>query len=153
MEWLNEYVLNWHWVVFGMLLIFAEIFAPAFFLLWFGVSAIIVGLIGYVVDISFTLELFLWGGLSVICLIAWFKWVSPRMQDRTFSGLSREHLLSQTGTVIEFNVQSLRGKLRFPAPISGSDEWMCIGEEGIKPGDRVRVMDISGNHLIIKKLG
>lgn len=151
MEWLNEHVLNWHWVVFGMLLIFAEIFAPAFFLLWFGVSAIAVGVLGYLIDMSFTTELLLWGGLSVICLLAWFKWVSPAMRDRTFSGLSRENLLSQTGTVIEFSDHALRGKLRFSAPIAGSDEWMCIGEAGLKAGDRVRVTDVSGNHLIVKK--
>ena len=46
-EWLDANILYWHWIVFGILLAGAEIFAPSFFLLWLGVSGVLVGLIRY----------------------------------------------------------------------------------------------------------
>ena len=38
-------LLYWHWLVFGMLLVAAEIFIPSFTVLWFGLGALVVGLL------------------------------------------------------------------------------------------------------------
>ena len=38
-------LLYWYWLVFGMLLIMAEIFIPSFTVFWFGLGAIIVALV------------------------------------------------------------------------------------------------------------
>ena len=35
----------WHWVVLGMCLSIAELAIPAFFIIWFGIGAIIIGLL------------------------------------------------------------------------------------------------------------
>ena len=44
-----------------------------------------------------------------------------------------------------------RGKLRFPAPVLGADEWIIISTDELSVGDRVTVVDVSGNSLIVKK--
>jgi len=41
--------------------------------------------------------------------------------------------------------------LRFPAPLLGSDEWLIISQDDLTAGDRVSVIDLSGNSLIVKK--
>ena len=33
----------WHWLVFGMILIIAELFIPSFTIFWFGLGALAVG--------------------------------------------------------------------------------------------------------------
>ena len=33
-------MLYWHWLVFGILLVIAEIFIPSFTIMWFGLGAI-----------------------------------------------------------------------------------------------------------------
>lgn len=153
LENLNEIIEYWHWIVFGLVLSMCEIFAVSFVLLWFGLSAISVGLLLLVFDISVTYQIFIWIVVSSIIVYSWFKWISPRIKTKTLSGMASEKMLGQIGTVIEFNsFHNGRGKLRFPAPILGADEWNFICEENVEVGGRVIVKDFSGNSLIVSKL-
>lgn len=152
-DWLNTNIAYWHWIIFGLILSVCEIFAVSFVLLWFGVSAIIVGLLLWVIPMSFSFQVLIWIGLSMFNVYAWFKWVSPHFKTKTLSGMAHEKMIGQTGIVIEVNsVQQGRGKLRFPAPILGADEWLCICEQEIEIGSRVRVQEFSGNKLIVIKV-
>jgi hypothetical protein len=122
-------------------------------LLWFGISAIIVGGLLWGFSFSFNIQLLIWIVLSLFNVFAWFKWISPHLRDKSLSGMARETMIGQIGTVIDYNsVQSGRGKLRFPAPVVGSDEWQFICEDEIKVGSRVIVREFSGNTLIVNKV-
>ena len=150
LEWLNTHIAYWHWLIFGLCLALAEIMLLSFVSLWFGLSAIIVGLILWVYPFSFTLQLLGWVILSIFIVFAWFKWVSPHFKNKTFSGMAREGMIGQTGSVIEYNsVHEGRGTLRFPAPILGNDEWQFICTDVVELGDRVIVREFSGNTLIV----
>jgi len=150
---LNITIEYWHWIIFGLLLSVSEIFVLSFVLLWFGLSAILVGILLALVEFSLTLQILLWILLSVFNIFAWFKWISPRLKNKTLSGMAREKMLGQVGTVIEFNpIHEGRGKLRFPAPILGADEWQFICEDDLQVGTRVTVKEFSGNSLIVTKL-
>jgi len=151
MEWLNTHIEYWHWIVFGLVLAGLEIFAPSFFMLWLGVSAIAVGLIMSITEISVTSQVLIWAGLSFSCLVAWFKFVSPMMKNKTLSGMSKEAIIGQEGTVLNHSNESHRGKMRFPAPIVGNDEWSIISDDELTGGDRVVVKDVVGNALSVKK--
>lgn len=149
---LNASIAYWHWIIFGLLLSLSEIFAMSFVLLWFGLSAIMVGILLAIFDFSITIQILIWMFLSAFNVYAWFKWVSPRFKTKTLSGMAREKMIGQVGTVIEFNsMHAGRGKLRFPAPILGADEWQFICEEPIEVGSRVVVQEFSGNSLIVSK--
>ena len=58
----------WHWLVFGLLLVVAELAIPSFFIIWFGVAAILVGLSLLGVTLSFTAQLFSFTALSLALL-------------------------------------------------------------------------------------
>lgn len=150
MDWLDTAVAYWHWIALGFLLAAAEIFVPSFFMMWLGISAILVGLISWLFPIPFAVELLLWGVLSLGCLIGWFKFVAPKMKDVTKSGMAKEALIGQIGTVLEHSESAGRGTLRFPAPLLGEDEWRFISTESLSSGDKVIVTDTSGNDLIVK---
>jgi len=150
LDGLNETIAYWHWIIFGLLLSLSEIFAMSFVLLWFGVSAIMVGVFLAIFEFSVTFQILLWMFLSAFNVYAWFKWVSPRFKTKTLSGMAREKMIGQVGTVIELNLSHKgRGKLRFPAPILGDDEWQFICEDEIEIGSRVVVSEFSGNSLIV----
>lgn len=151
MEWLNSNIAYWHWIVFGLALACLEIFLPSFVILWFGLSAIVVGLLMLVVDFSITAQLLVWAFLSVVFLALWHKLVSPRMRDKTLAGLSREAIVGKVGTVLEYSQDSGRGSLRFPAPVLGNDEWEILSEDPLRSGDRVVVRDVSGNTLVVRQ--
>ncbi len=143
-------LLYWHWIVLGLLLITMELFAPLFIMLWMGVAAVVVGVILAVSGIDFSTQLVIWAVLSLLFLLLWHKFVSPRILDRTTAGLSREAIVGQVGMVTFFNQDESRGNLKFPAPIVGNDEWEFIYDGKLDHGDKVKVVDISGNSLIIK---
>jgi len=145
--------LYWHWVIFGLLLMLSEIFLVSFFVLWFGAAAVVIGGIVYLFpDLSLTWQIFLWTLLSSGLAWGWFKFLKPLSIDKTKAGLSRESIVGETGQVLSPPHDDIKGKLRFPAPIMGDDEWQIISQDSLSIGDRVRVTDISGNSLIVKKI-
>ncbi|WP_202410525.1 NfeD family protein [Pseudomaricurvus sp. HS19] len=145
-------VAYWHWVVFGVLLILSEILLTSFFILWFGVAAVIIGaVLFFVPGLSLNVQILLWTVLSAVLAFAWFRYLRPLSVDRTKAGLSREAIIGETGQVIVAPNGERRGRIRFPVPILGADEWTIISKEPVSDGDRVRVVDISGNTLVVEK--
>lgn len=147
-----EFVLEpWHWFVLGVLLILSELLLPAFAALWFGIGAIMVGVLYFLFPMMGTTTQFVtWIILSVLCTIAWFKFIKPLSTDRTKAGLSREATIGQVGMVIQTNLEHEQIKVRFPMPVLGSDEWNCRSLSAVQVGDRVRVVDILGNDLVVQ---
>lgn len=142
----------WYWLVFGMLLIIAELFIPSFTVFWFGLGALIVGgLVLISPGLAFAWQLLVWALASCLFAVMWFKWVRPMMADRTKAGLSREAAIGESGQVVKLPVGKSRGVVRFTTPLLGADEWLFICAEPVTVGERVFVKDISGNTLIVQK--
>ncbi len=93
----------------------------------------------------------IWAITSTAFALAWFKIIKPLNVDKTKAGLSREALVGEIGQVLKVPTGEKRGKVRFPAPVLGSDEWLIISQDELNIGDRVSVVDLSGNSLIVKK--
>lgn len=142
----------WHWLVFGMVLVIAELIIPSFTIFWFGLGGIIIGGVLLVApQTSFTWQLFLWAIASGAMTFLWFKCFKPLMADRTKAGISREAIMGETGQVIRAPEADKRGVVRFTTPLLGAEEWPFICEQKVAAGDRVAVTDISGNTLIVTK--
>ena len=154
-DWLDANVVYWHWISFGFLLMLAELATFSFFLLWMGVAALVVGAMMALTPLSFNTQLIAWVLLSVCFLILWFKFVSPKMKTRSTAGMAMESLVGETGRVLNYAAQKSRGKVRFSAPLLGSDEWEFIHDAPhdvpLDPGDPVVVTGVSGNALLVKK--
>ena len=147
-------LLYWYWLVFGMVLIIAELFIPSFTIFWFGLGAILVaGVLLMLPELAISWQLFTWAIASCILTFLWFKLLKPLMADRTKAGISWEAILGESGQVITVPEQEKRGIVRFTTPLLGADEWPFICEQDLAIGDRVIVKDISGNTLIVKKQG
>jgi len=145
-------LLYWHWIVFGIALMLFEIFLGSFFIFWFGAAAVVVGLLLIPFPVmTETAQIIIWAVSSTAFALAWFKLIKPLNVDKTKAGLSREALLGEIGQVLKIPNGEKRGKIRFPAPVLGSDEWLIISQEDLVIGDRVSVVDLSGNSLIVKK--
>ena len=146
-------VLYWHWIVLGLLLMAAELAIPSFTIFWFGLGAFPVAVLLYFAPhTQLGSQIAVWTAASVLCTIAWFRYLKPRMENRTLAGMSREAIVGQIGTVITAPLEGGRGLLRFAVPIVGRQEWSFLcGEEAVGAGERVIVQDVSGNTLIVTK--
>jgi inner membrane protein len=146
-------LLYWHWIIFGVALLLVEIAVSTFFVLWFAVAALILGgVIFFIPSVSANWQIFIWTLLSTALAALWFRYLKPLSVDRTKAGLSREAIVGEVGQVILAPGDDRRGRLRFPAPILGDDEWQIISDQQVSTGDRVRVVDVAGNALLVEKV-
>jgi membrane protein implicated in regulation of membrane protease activity len=145
-------LLYWHWIVLGIALMLTEIFIGSFFIFWFGAAAVVVGLmLASYPTISVTAQIIIWTFSSVIFAVGWFKIFKPLSQDKTKAGISKEALFGEFGQVLSPPNGDKFGTVRFPVPLLGSDEWLIISQDDLNAGDRVSVVDLSGNSLIVQK--
>ena len=104
----------WHWLILGLLLIIAELFIPSFTIFWFGLGALLVGVLLLLIpSLPLTGQLLLFALASILFTYLWFRYLRPLMSDRTKAGLSREAALGETGQVIQVPVEGRRGMVRF----------------------------------------
>ena len=95
--------------------------------------------------------LFIWAVSSVIFGAAWFKYLRPKMTDRTKAGITQEAIAGEMGLVIKAPGEKSRGHVRFTTPILGDDEWEFICDEKVNVGDKVKIKEASGNTLVVSK--
>ncbi|WIO75119.1 NfeD family protein [Porticoccaceae bacterium LTM1] len=145
-------VAYWHWLILGIVLVVAEIFIPSFTVIWFGLGAIVVGLVKAVIPgMGFTVALTLWIVMSCLFTFLWFKFFKPKMVDKTTAGIAKEAVMGETGHVIRAPLDEARGVVRFATPVLGDDEWEFLCNDQVEVGDRVYIAEISGNTLIVNK--
>ncbi len=142
----------WHWLAFGMILIMFELAVPSFTIIWFGCGAIIVaGLAWCIPSLTLTLQIFLWTIASLLFTALWFFVFKPKMTNRTKAGISLEAVIGESGLIIRVPHENSRGVVKFTTPLLGAEEWQFICHETVLPGDRVTVIDVSGNTLIVQR--
>ena len=142
----------WHWLVLGMLLVGFEIFIPSFTVLWFGLGAVVVAaFLALAPTLTLGWQLFIWAIFSVLFAAAWFKYLRPKMTDRTKAGIAQEAIAGEVGMVIKAPSENSRGHVRFTTPILGDDEWEFICDESVIVGDKVKIKEASGNTLVVGK--
>lgn len=145
-------LLYWHWLVLGLFLIIAEIFIPSFTIMWFGLGAIVVGLVSLAIDISFNWQVLLWTVSSVAFTILWFMVIKPKIADRNFEGLARESAIGESGKVIKLPTETSNGRMRFTTAVLGCDEWAFSCDVEVSLGDRLHIKEIAEDVLIVTKL-
>jgi len=137
----------WYWVVLGIVLVLLELAVPTFFLVWFGVGAIIVGiaLVAFPA-LSFAWQVLLWIVCSVAFIGLWFKVFKPGLH-KTRAGMSKGAVVGEIGLVVTEIRPFEKGQIRFQKPVLGDDVWESIADVEIKVGERVKVLDVEGNVL------
>lgn len=145
-------MLYWHWLALGLALLMAEMFLASFFVFWFGLGALLVGLLTWLrPGIGLTVQLLAWTVSSGLFTCLWFRFLRPRMADRTRAGNARAAVIGEVGRVLRTPQGERRGVVRFTTPLLGDDEWDFICDDPLAIGDRVAVKDFSGNTLIVEK--
>ena len=144
----------WHWIVLGLGLGLVELLIPSFFVIWFGLGALLVGVAMLVEPtLAFSTQVLLWTLASVVMTVFWFK-VLRNDADKTRSGQADE-VLGEIGILVRavepLGVASARGEVRFQKPILGADTWPCLADEAIAAGARVKVLAVDGQILKVGK--
>ena len=139
----------WHWIVLGLCLSIAELAVPAFFIIWFGIGAIGVGLLLLIVPaLSVATQLIVWAVVSSILVGIWFRYLRPRTM--TAVGTSAANVTGEVGILVSDICPNSRGQVRFQKPVLGSDLWECYADANIKAGERVRIVAVEGSFIKVE---
>ncbi len=143
-------LLWWHWVALGLLLIATELLLPAFYLVWFGLGALLTGLVVALAPLGLTGQLVLWSIASAAMVAAWMKFF--RNPDRTRAGQAKEGALGMVGLVTRAVEDLGQGEILFQRPVLGSDRWPAVADRAVPAGAKARVVDVLGQTLKIEQL-
>jgi membrane protein implicated in regulation of membrane protease activity len=144
-------VLTWmHWVGFGLILMLAELAIGSFFIFWFGLGGLLVGLVVLLFPLlSFTSQLLTWTVASLLFVVLWFKVLKPNTL-RTRAGMSKNQFSGEIGLVTRPIRTFEKGLVQFQRPILGDEKWEALADMEIPAGERVRVVEVEGNLIRVQ---
>jgi inner membrane protein len=132
----------WNWFILGGLLLVVEIITPGTFMLWLGLSALIVGVVSLVVVWPWQAQVVAFALLSIASIIVWRR-LSPKLQEvraQPFLNRRTEGFIGRVFT-LEKPIVDGSGTVRIDDTI-----WQVRGPD--RPsGSRVKVTDADGATL------
>ena len=141
----------WHWEIAGLALVLLELAVPAFFVIWFGFGAMLVGLVLLLAPgLALSAQIGVWVLASVAMTVLWFR-VFKRSQHKTLVGTAAGEVIGEIGLLVSAVAPFERGKVRFQRPVLGAEEWVCMAESAIVAGERVRVVSVEGSYVKVTK--
>ena len=133
-------------MIFAAACIIGEIFTAGFFLFWFGIGAVVAGILA-LLGLSAGWQ---WGTFIVISgvLFAVSRRLADRMTKKQPPGIGADRAIGKEGLVLE-KIDNINnsGRVRLE-----KEQWRAESETGdvIPKGERVVVVRLDGTHLVVK---
>ena len=136
----------WHWWILALALIIAETLLPGTFFLWMGISALVLGLVAWLIPVmGWEMQLMLFAVLSLVSIVGWRQWQRRHPDESDHPTLNRrgEQYIGQV-FVLDTAIANGFGKVRV-----GDTHWRVTGVDA-PAGMRVRVTDVDGVVLVVE---
>ena len=136
----------WNWFILAGVLLALEILAPGTFMLWLGLSAVVVGFVSLLIAWPWQAQLVAFAVLSIGSLIIWRR-LSPKVseiRDQPFLNRRTEGFVGRVFT-LEKPIVDGNGAVRIDDTI-----WQVRGPDS-PSGARVRVTDADGALLTVAR--
>jgi len=141
----------WIWAILGLVLLSIELLTGTFYILWFGISALIVALVLAIYpDASHSAQLLIFSVMSLSTLAVW-RHRYKTQQPGSRIGQSSDDTIGKTGLITTEVSRTHNGTISFTVPVMSSREWTVISEETIASGEEAEVVSIEGNYLRVKR--
>ena len=140
---------HWVWLSLGGLLLAAEMLGASGYLLWSGVSAVIIGLLTWVLPLPWAWQGTLFAVLTIITALLWWYWLrsrSRRPTDATLLNQRSRQLIGVRATITEA-VEDGVGRARI-----GDSTWRIKADEHLPVGTTVEVIAVDGITLHVRPL-
>jgi inner membrane protein len=140
----------WLWGVLGLVLLAAEMATGTFYVLWFGVAALIIAILTWLMpSMSVAVQLFLFSILSIGSLFVWRSYYK-KTETHSRVGQAQGEEIGRVGTIIEPVSAMQNGRIQFTQGVMGSREWDAVANEAIEAGKQAIVVAVEGNSLRVK---
>jgi membrane protein implicated in regulation of membrane protease activity len=137
----------WNWFILAAVLLLLEVFAPGSFMLWLGLSAIVIGVISVFFDWSWQAELITFAVVAVACIPAWRRFARnvEAPSDSPFLNRRVEGYVGRMFT-LEKPIVGGVGTIRIDDTV-----WRVSGPD-CPAGSRVKVARAEGASLVVECL-
>jgi len=129
----------WIWIVLGVVLIVSEFFVPGLIVIFFGVSAVITGIVSYFGLIQgISLQFFFWAVLSFVLLIllrAQVKKWFPSLEAYEPANADRDMIGREVEVIEDVGDESNPGRIRYLGT-----SWKAASSGGvIRAGEKAKI--------------
>ncbi|GKX46372.1 NfeD family protein [Pectobacterium carotovorum] len=137
---------HWFWLSLGGLLLAAEMLGASGYLLWSGLSAVLVGLLTWVMPLGWPLQGTIFAILTIVTALLWWYWLRKRTLSRPQSMLNqRGQQLVGLRTTLTDPVINGFGRVNI-----GDSSWRVKSEQDLPAGTHVEVIAIDGITLHVR---
>lgn len=138
---------SWSWIVAGLVLLALEIFVPGGFLLWLGISGMVVGMITLLTPLSWPLQWLIFGVLALVTITLWIRFNRNRqsVSDRPYLNRRADRYVGHEAVLEQAILQG------FGRIILGDTVWRVAGPD-LPAGTRVRIVGSDGNVLRVERV-
>lgn len=139
---------EWGWLVAGAVLMILEMLVPGTFLLWFGLAAVITGLLTLAFDLAWQAQTVIFIALSLICVLigrAVMRRFAAQSHEGDFLNRRADALIGRTFTLNEPIVDGV-GRVRVEDTV-----WRVTGSD-LPAGTPVAVKRVDGATLVVEAI-
>ena len=136
----------WNWFILGVVLFVLEFMLPGVHFLWFGLAAVVVGVLAMATGVTWPFQVIAFGIIAVLTVFVVRRYV------RTGGAITDQPDLNERGQqyigrslVVEQAIQNGRGKVRV-----GDTVWQAEGPD-VPAGARVKVTAARGTVLVVER--
>ena len=136
---------SWNWLIFGLILMALELLAPGIFLFWLGLAALLVGVVSFVLQPSWQLQLLLFAVFAAAAVPLW-----RRLARRDGDASSSNPFLNKRADALVGRVFTLEKPIVDGSGTVRIDDtiWRVAGPD-TPAGSRVRIVRADGASLTV----
>jgi membrane protein implicated in regulation of membrane protease activity len=136
----------WNWLILAVCLFILETMVPGVHFLWFGMAAVVVGILAVLTGMPWQLQIVAFGVLSVAAVFLVRRYLGSNVAKTDLPDLNeRGRQYIGRSLVVEDAIQNGRGKVRV-----GDTVWQAKGPD-TPAGARVTVTGAEGTILVVER--
>ncbi|AKJ41737.1 NfeD family protein [Pragia fontium] len=133
------------WLIFGGLLLAAELLGTYGYLLWSGISAIIIGVVTWLVPMDWSWQWVNFAILTLITAVIWWYWLKTRtVSEHSHLNQPNQLLIGQKMVLTEPIVHGI-GRINL-----ADGSWRVQCTEDLPAGTEIRITAVESITLIVK---
>jgi inner membrane protein len=140
---------HWIFMALGGILLIIELLGTAGYGLWSGIAAIVVGLIAWVVPLSWTTLWILFAIFTLISAYLWWVWLKKRGKDKSDKGELNQPQQELIGirTTVTDAITNGSGRVKIK-----DGTWSAKCNQDLEVGQHVIVTAVNGLTLTVKPI-
>ncbi len=140
---------HWHWIALGLVLLCGELLGTAGYLLWIGISAILVGFVKLLLPISWEFQWVCFAVFSLATTWLWWRYQFKKdaLDEKKTNLNQRDKQLIGQVTRLEEDIKAGRCRIRM-----GDTTWSAISEHPLNAGTTIKVTAVDGIVLTIEAI-